>query len=71
MFGGFTTGERIHEGRGSFTVSPVEGNGRVGLCRAVELHKVALENRLGLHGEVDQRKVYKGKEKREKKTIHE
>lgn len=50
----------------AFMISPVEGNRRVGLRRAVELHKVTLENRLRLHGEIDQRKVYRG-EKEEKK----
>lgn len=40
-------------------VSPVERNGRVGLRRAVELHKMTLKNRLGLHGEIDEREVYK------------
>lgn len=50
----------------AFMISPVEGNRRVGLRRAVEFHKVTLENRLGLHGEIDQWKVCSGK-KEEKK----
>lgn len=37
----------------AFMISPVESNRRVGLRRAVEFHKVTLENRLGLHGEID------------------
>lgn len=32
-----------------FMISPVECDRRVGLCRAVEFHKVALQNRLRLH----------------------
>lgn len=55
-----------HDSRVRFrrdAVSPVERNGRVGLRRAVELHKVTLKNGLGLHGEIDERKVYEEKKK--------
>lgn len=36
---------------------PIERDGRVGLCRAVEFHKVPLQNRLRLHGEIDMREI--------------
>lgn len=54
---------RVHFCRDA--VSPVERNGRVGLRRAVEFHKVTLKNRLGLHGEIDERKVYEEKRNRD------
>lgn len=48
----------------SIAISPVECDRRVGLCRAVEFHKVALQNRLRLHWEIDKWEIWK-KEKKE------
>lgn len=45
----------------SDTVSPVERDRRVGLCRAVEFHKITLKNRLRLHCKIDKREIYKKK----------
>lgn len=40
-------------------ISPVVCDGRVGLCRAVEFYKVALQNRLRLHWEIYKWEIYK------------